>query len=606
MPPNKLGMAYEVVARRWRPLTFDSVVGQKHVTATLASAIEQKRVAHAFLFTGIRGVGKTTVARLLARALNCSDRKGSEPCNACGSCTQILAGASVDVLEIDGASNRGIDEVRALIDAAAYRPAASPYRIYIIDEVHQLSRDAFNALLKILEEPPSHVKFVFATTEAHKIPQTVLSRCQRYDFRRLSADEIAKQLALVVKKDKLEVSKDALALLAREADGSMRDAQSLLEQVVAATGGNVDAAKVSEVLGIAGTELVVTCLEAILAREPGRVVEVMTEVRDGGYDAERFLNEVMELLRHTTVARAAGTGALGDAVPEVAREAVGRLKDMRDPLDLQRIFGSLLRTGEDVRRASLPEMVLEMGLLKAAFLDDVASVAEVLARLERSDGGGRTSSGSQDRQPAARGESGGSRTSGSSTRTAEHRSEPARSTDARATTQATAASSAPSTPASTPIASTTTTIDEPPSPAHASTDPNADPSEAGRWEGFLQFVRDEAGFDLYVTLSNCELVRFETERIELRAMLDSFRRRLESSDTLKRLRELANQHFGHAVDVGLAGSGTARGGNGGLSAHSIEADRTTKLEERALSDPLVQTAVTVLGGKVGKISRIDD
>jgi DNA polymerase-3 subunit gamma/tau len=311
--------SYEVVARRWRPNTFASVVGQRHVTATLANALERDKVAHAFLFTGVRGVGKTTVARLLARALNCKQRKGPEPCNECDSCTAILTGSSVDVIEIDGASNRGIDEVRSLIDSSAYRPAMGPYRIYIIDEVHQLSKDAFNALLKTLEEPPSHVKFIMATTEVHKLPATVLSRCQRYDFRRIGIDEISRQLTHIVKTDQLEVDPDAIALIAREADGSMRDAQSLLEQVVAAAGGKVGAAEAAELLGVAGVGMVAECVEAILRSDPKTIVKIAHDLRTGGYDPERFVIEVLDLLRHITVAAAAGVSAIEEEHGESAR-----------------------------------------------------------------------------------------------------------------------------------------------------------------------------------------------------------------------------------------------------------------------------------------------
>jgi DNA polymerase-3 subunit gamma/tau len=590
-------MAYEVVARRWRPLTFDSVVGQKHVTATLANALANDRVAHAFLFTGIRGVGKTTVARLLARALNCTERKGAEPCNECSSCTQILAGSSVDVLEIDGASNRGIDEVRTLIEAAAYRPAGGRYRVYIIDEVHQLTREAFNALLKILEEPPSHVKFVFATTEPHKLPQTVLSRCQRYDFRRLTSDEIVAQLEHITAKDELQVKKDALALLAREADGSMRDAQSLLEQVVAASGGTVGAAEVSEILGIAGTELLVGTVEAILGREPARIVEVMHEVRRSGFDPERFLNDVLELVRHVSIAQAAGAAALGPSAPEAFREAADRLKDKREALDLQRIFTSLLRTGEDLRRGSLPELVLEMGLLKAAMLESVVSASELLQKLE-SAGGPRGPQGRPAGPPP--GGRGGTSRSGSSAAPASRPRPEYRSAgdDARA-------SAAPRDAAGTvrEAGGAPAQVRDAREGEGEAADAGAPHHDSAQWEGFLAFVRDEGGFDLYVTLSNCEVVRLELARIELRAMVDGFKRRLDSAETLGRITELARRHFDRDVAVAVAGQA---GTTGGLSVHSIEADKRTRLEERALADPLVQTALDVLGGKVGRISRVDE
>jgi DNA polymerase-3 subunit gamma/tau len=481
--------------------------------------------------------------------------------------------------------------VRTLIDGAAYRPAGGRYRVYIIDEVHQLTREAFNALLKILEEPPSHVKFIFATTEPHKLPQTVLSRCQRYDFRRLTTDEIVTQLEHIAAKDKLKVNKDALALIAREADGSMRDGQSLLEQVVAATGGKVGATEVSEILGIAGTDLLLTTVESILGREPSRIVEVMREVRRSGFDPERFLNDVLELIRHVTIAQAAGADALGAAVPEVFRAAAERLKDRREALDLQRIFGSLLRTGEDLRRGSMPELVLEMGLLKAAMLELVASASEVLQKLEGM-GGGRGQVGPQGRAGSAPagGRSGGSRPSSAA---------PPSARSDYAVPAGESSSDRPVRNAAPALVSAAEVREAPPQRS----EPVQAHHDSAQWEGFLAFVRDEGGFDLYVTLSNCEVVRFELARIELRAMVDGFKRRLDSSETLGRITELARRHFERDVVVGVEGqSGTT----GGLSVHSIEADKRTRLEERALADPLVQTALDVLGGKVGRISRVDD
>src|SRR5437667_3966159 len=226
-------MTYQVLARRLRPQRFADVVGQDHVTRTLQAAIAAGRVAHAFLFSGPRGVGKTTTARLLAKALNCERGPTPEPCNQCSHCEEITAGTSIDVLEIDGASNRGIDEIRQIIENVRYQPAQCRFKIYVIDEVHQVTKDAFNALLKTLEVPPPSVKFILATTEPHRLPETILSRCQRFDFRRISLRKIVERLADIANTEGLKITNGALVLLAREADGSMRDAQSLLEQVLA-------------------------------------------------------------------------------------------------------------------------------------------------------------------------------------------------------------------------------------------------------------------------------------------------------------------------------------------------------------------------------------
>src|SRR5262245_48859655 len=243
-------MSYLVLARKWRPQTFDEVVGQEHVTRTLRNALSSGRVAHAFLFTGPRGVGKTTTARVLAKALNCEHGPTPDPCNRCNNCTEITAGRAIDVLEIDGASHTGVDHIRDLTEGVQYRPAKSRFRIVIIDEVHMLSNAAFNALLKTLEEPPPHVKFIFATTEAHKILQTILSRCQRYDFKRIPLRELMQRLKTIVEREGLQADEVGLALLAREADGSLRDAESLLDQV-AAWGGTITEQTVRDSLGVA-------------------------------------------------------------------------------------------------------------------------------------------------------------------------------------------------------------------------------------------------------------------------------------------------------------------------------------------------------------------
>src|ERR1044071_668663 len=256
-------MSYLVLARKWRPQTFADIAGQTHIARTLQNAIRTNRIAHAYLFTGVRGVGKTTAARILAQALHCENGPTPDPCNRCTHCREITAGTSLDVLEIDGASNRGIDEIRQIIENVRYQPAKCRFKIYIIDEVHQVTKDAFNALLKTLEEPPPAVKFILATTEPHRLPETILSRCQRYDFRRISLREIVERLGEIAQKEGLKITPAALVLLAREADGSMRDAQSLLEQVLAraipadsgGTSAAVDELLLKDVLGLTERKL---------------------------------------------------------------------------------------------------------------------------------------------------------------------------------------------------------------------------------------------------------------------------------------------------------------------------------------------------------------
>jgi len=606
--------AYEVVARRWRPNTFASVIGQRHVTATLANALERDKVAHAFLFTGVRGVGKTTVARLLARALNCKNRNGPEPCNECDSCKAMLTGSSVDVIEIDGASNRGIDEVRSLIESSAYRPALGRYRIYIIDEVHQLTKEAFNALLKTLEEPPSHVKFIMATTEVHKLPQTVLSRCQRYDFRRIGIDEISRQLTHIVKIDDLAVEPDAIALIAREADGSMRDAQSLLEQVVAAAGGKVGAAEAAELLGVAGVGMVAECVEAILRSDPRAVVKISRDVRSGGYDPERFVVEVLDLLRHITVAAAAGVDAIEEEHGESVREIAGRLAQTRSPLDLHRIFQSLMQTATLLRRGSMPDLVLEMGLLKAAALESVESAAEILAELRRV-GGAAPPAGGATRSPAP---SGPPRSSGTPPSRSAGPERPvqrdvptpsARADESSATGPAAGSSSVAAGPTSALRGDPATRPPSRSAPPLRPTGPVSQAEEEGAlWEDFLDDVRKGLGVELYTALSNCEVTLLTDSCLEIRPQLQLFRKRLEQATVLDRVRDVAVARFGEGFDVRLAREGEAvpDAGKPPISLQRIESERQKRIEKEALDDPTVKAAMDLFGGKVDKIQRLDE
>ncbi|MCC7541507.1 MAG: DNA polymerase III subunit gamma/tau, partial [Deltaproteobacteria bacterium] len=257
-------MSYRVLARKWRPQSFDDLVGQEHVAKTIASAIKQDRVAHAFLFTGVRGVGKTTTARLLAKCLDCEKGPTSSPCGTCAPCTEIANGNDVDVLEIDGASNNSVDDVRRLQETLPYRPQRDRFKIVTIDEVHMLSSGAFNALLKTLEEPPSHVKFIFATTEAHKVPVTIVSRCQRYDFRLISRATIAGRVRHILEAEAIPAEEAAIGLLAREANGSMRDALTMLDQVIAGSDGKLTATQAASVLGIADRETTWRALRAVI------------------------------------------------------------------------------------------------------------------------------------------------------------------------------------------------------------------------------------------------------------------------------------------------------------------------------------------------------
>jgi DNA polymerase-3 subunit gamma/tau len=297
-------LAYQVLARRWRPQKFEDVVGQDHVVRTLQNAISSGRIAHAYLFTGVRGVGKTSIARILAKALNCEKGPTPTPDNSCSICNEITAGTSVDVLEIDGASNTGVDDVRELRENVRYMPQSSRYKIYIIDEVHMLSNAAFNALLKTLEEPPPHIIFIFATTEPQKIPATILSRCQRFDFKRIPREKILESLKQISISEGVTIEESDLRLIAREAEGSMRDALSLLDQVISFAGKMVPKGEVQKALGIIDRTWVTEMAQGIIDRDSARALEVLAKGYEHGYDLKQMLKDLIAHFRNMAITRA--------------------------------------------------------------------------------------------------------------------------------------------------------------------------------------------------------------------------------------------------------------------------------------------------------------
>jgi DNA polymerase-3 subunit gamma/tau len=374
-------MSYVVLARKWRPMKFADVVSQEHVTVTLANAIRQNRIASAYLFSGPRGVGKTTTARILAKAINCDDGPSPEPCNQCGSCTEITEGRSLDVFEIDGASNRGIDEVRNLREKLRYAPSPGKHKIYIIDEVHMLTTEAFNALLKTLEEPPPHVLFVFATTELHKVPATILSRCQRFDFRRIPLNAIVEKLKQICVEEGISIDDDTLMLIAKKAEGSMRDSQSLLDQMVSFCGQEIQASQVVELLGIIDQELFFDAAAAVHERNVGQALDLAERVFTQGLDISEFLNELAEHFRNLLVLRRTGEASLLRVGENYLPRYQEQAQEFSD-LDLLRLIQIASETAQQVKYSPNPRLRLEISLLKMVHLDRSVQVDELLAGLE--------------------------------------------------------------------------------------------------------------------------------------------------------------------------------------------------------------------------------
>ncbi len=375
-------MSYLVLARKWRPQLFEEVVGQQHITQTLQNAISQKRVAHAFLFTGARGVGKTSTARILAKALNCEKGPQINPCDRCTNCQEITHGTSMDVIEIDGASNRGIDEIRELRENVRYTPAKSRYKIYIIDEVHMLTREAFNALLKTLEEPPPHILFIFATTEPHKIPATILSRCQRYDFKRIPFREVIGSLNRIVKEEKIQISQRGLLSIAKESEGSLRDAQSLLDQVIAYAGKNIRDEDIAEVLGLIDHKILSDTIEALANRDVKRCMEVIEHVYHFGYDLQHFCRELLQYLRNLILIKVSqhpeGLMELPEEELELFKEQAGKFQFDQ----LNHLFSLLLKGEQEIAQSTFPRTMLEMTLIRMATLRPILPIDEMIKKLE--------------------------------------------------------------------------------------------------------------------------------------------------------------------------------------------------------------------------------
>ena len=379
-------MSYQVLARKYRPQRFSEVIGQEHVTRTLRNAIEQQRIAHGYIFSGHRGIGKTTIARILAMALNCrgvdgkADKPTPEPCGVCDSCVEVRAGNSVDVIEIDAATNRGIDEIRELRDAARYRPARDRYKIYILDEAHQITDAAFNALLKTLEEPPPHIIFMMATTQAEDIPQTIRSRCQHFSFHAVKFDEIVGQLRDIASKEGIKADDEALSVLAEAGDGSMRDALSIMDQAIACCGTTLSGELVRGLVGNVGSEVLEELMGTVARSSSEEALRLLDRLMMEGHNPAHFAKQLVRFLRNTVVAKVAGQDSALLQISSDERARVARVADQFSEEDLARFLQIMLRTFDELGYRQEQRFHLELGVLKLVHAQRMLPLEQILSQ----------------------------------------------------------------------------------------------------------------------------------------------------------------------------------------------------------------------------------
>ena len=541
-------MSYLVLARKWRPQSFEEVVGQPHVVQTLTNAISAERIAHAYLLSGARGIGKTSVARILAKALNCAQGPSPTPCNECESCKEITGSASLDVLEIDGASNRGINEIRELRENIRYRPAKSPYKIYIIDEVHMLTKEAFNALLKTLEEPPPHVIFIFATTESHRIPITIISRCQLFEFRRIAVNAIVEHLRHIVQEEGIEISDVSLRLLAKEAEGSMRDAQSLLEQMIAFSGKNIDDKDLLEILGVIDRQALLDTAAAILSGDAVRCLEIVERLYLHGHDLRRFCQELAAHFRNLLVVKVSDEP---QKLVDLTEAELTELKEQAANVSsatLQQFFHFLLKGEEEIRRSSNSKLVLEMSLLRLVQLPQVMDIDTVISQVHELE------------QRISRGGPSAAEIYPSE----EDPDEQEVSSDYSPTEEA-----------------ESTTVAEP---------------VAARWDDFVERVRQEKPA-LAASLERVSVREPQPDCLELDFNGHEFDYEMvKDKESFGLLRRLAREVFGERVKVSLkVGSEEIR------REQRLKTDRQRLQQQKALKHPLVTEALEIFGGEIVEV-----
>ena len=584
-------MTYKVIARKYRPQTFAEIVGQQHVTQTLANAIRGNRVAHAYIFSGVRGVGKTTTARILAKALNCAKGPTPEPDNTCDSCREISAGTSLDVLEIDAASNRGIDQIRELREMVRYAPASSRYKVVILDEAHQLTDEASNALLKTLEEPPERVIFILATTRAEDLVETIKSRAQLFQFRSLSFKEISGEIERIAKAENLKIEQAAVAVLARAAEGSLRDGLSLLEQSIAYSGDEITDAQVRELLGVVAESVLDELVEAIATQSGERVLTLVHRLISDGQNLQHFCRESIRHFRNLLVARVCGADSDLVAAPQDERPRLAQQAARFSEEDLTRFFQILISTDNDLRHAPDPRLHLELGLLKLVNAQRLAPLEEVLAELRG------------EPRDAPRGSKSGSAAAGTPPRAAaagQSMSSPAGSTGtataARMSPSPAAASSPAKVAAPAPIAPAARSGAPIPASPPRIVARAAEEASNGLASAQVDAIKAALQAQKFLWSMVEHVTRWEIDGGELRLFFPTQSRALaemlQARDAMERLRTVLNQVVGQPVRVCVKlESGQATMGRG--------AELRAQFEE----DPIVRAMLERFGGQISKVKR---
>ena len=589
-------MSYQVLARKYRPQRFEDVVSQEHITRALANAVTSGRLAHAILLSGPRGTGKTTIARILAKCVNCESGPGATPCNECRSCQDITSGHAADVFEIDGASNNKVENIREIRDNAHYMPAYSPFKIYIIDEVHMLSDSAFNALLKILEEPPAHVKFFFATTDPNKIPITILSRCQRHDCRRVPLDAIIRHMAMLCEKEGIDISPEALTMIGREAEGSIRDALSLLDLMITSADGPIGADRVADVLGGLDRQSLFDMSAAVFAQNAGKIIEIIDRLYDRGQNMAKLFAEFLAHFRNLLVVKIGGTP---DVLSDVSEFEINALRDQVKNISsthINQILDILFKEDYTIRQSSRPKLAMEMAFIRAIQLPPAVSIDALIEKIDTLQKGfGQTDSDnaspptSQDTDPVTR------------------------------TPDPTPSDENPATKATTPGRPDypapsfekqldSHEINEALTPSGGGVDPGGRPvhvkepgeSLAASWEKILKNLSGE-NQALSACFSDSHLIETGKNHLKVQFSTNQFNISYAGRDTSRALIQKAcSLYFGNDIQVALAGTVTA-------SASGTNRNQQARLlEKETLGHPLVEAALKVFNGKIVEIKILQE